>query len=204
MKRLLVALLPVLLMLPSAGSAQYKGEWNAFVSVGPSIPMKPEEFKRYWEVGYNIGGGVGYGISTVLRTLVSIRYHDHDLNGGNLEDALLANGTPATVSGGRLTHLTIMGHLKYVPWPGEYVQPYLIAGAGWLRQEIQEIDVVAGGEPGTYRGRSENALVTSLAVGAEIMVWDHASLFGELGFASANTERETHFLPYHFGIMVKL
>lgn len=205
MKRLLVLFLLAMLFTPSPGVAQHKGEWNAFVSLGPSIPIKPGPFWRYWDTGVNIGGGVGFGVSTVLRSLVSVRYNDFKTDTRSLERALESNGMGGTVSGGRLTEVTVMGHLKYVPWPGDqYVQPYLIAGAGYLRQEIRELSVVADGQTNTYRGRVENAFVGSLGVGAEVMVWEHASLFGELGWASANTKRQTQFLPYHFGIMVKL
>ena len=205
MKRLLLLLPLLALLAPSAGVAQHKGEWNAFISVGPSIPIKPDEFWRYWNPGVNIGGGVGFGVSTVLRSLLSVRYPDYKLDSRSLEQALAGRGLAGSVSGGRLSDVTVMGHLKYVPWPGEqYVQPYAIVGVGYMRREIRELTLVADGQQGTLRGRVENAFVASIGVGAEIMVWEHASLFGELGFASANTERETQFLPYHFGIMVKL
>lgn len=208
MKQFFIALLTVLVLLPASGAAQYKGEWNAFISLGPSIPLEPNEFRQYWNTGFNVGGGVGFGVSTVLRALISVRYHDHKLDGVNLEDAVIRSGNfdvEAVGEGGRLSNFTFQGHLKYVPWPSDNaLQPYFIVGAGYMHQEIRELDYVANGQQRTWRGRTENAMVGTISLGAEIPVWENASLFGELGWASANTERQMQFLPYHFGIMVKL
>jgi hypothetical protein len=118
MKRTIVLLLFVAIAGPLA-YCQGGARPQFFVGGGPSIPSAPEVFSRYWKMGYDVGGGIGFGVGRFVILQATADYISHPLDDDKILADAGATGLGLEVDGGNanMLKLFVSRAIPKAPWP---------------------------------------------------------------------------------------
>jgi len=182
--------------------AQGTSKFEAYGNAGISFPIGPEDFSKYWKMGFNFGIGGGYVINPNLTLITYADFNSFSFDGDKwLKDNGLG-GYGISLSGGGISIYTFSENLKItLPTTQSPVHPYLCGGAGLFIFSVNDIE--SNDSTFTGKGYSENAFSVLLGAGADIAMGERVSLFVEgkyaIGFTK-KTDGNTQILPIKIGI----
>jgi len=201
----------LLAFLSSLAYTQVK-KAEIFINGGISLPLTPTEFKDYWSLGYNFGGGANYIITPNIGVGASVGYSSMAFN----EEGFLTDfgfggipGVEITVNGADVSILMATANFKYSFVPRGAVSPYVLVGVGLFNISAEDITVTVDYLGETYTetepGPSESAFGLQGGVGVDIPVSPTVSIFLEVDYGMGFTEGEsTGYLPVKGGILFML
>ncbi len=143
MKKIFIVCLLCLICSTSAFGQieEYIGEFTFrpefFITAGPSFPMKDVNFSDNYNMGFNIGGGIGFQL-TELFTLVG----SFDYNSLPFDDARFKrlHQNEVLVSGPARKVMTFDARLKFFfPSEDTKLSPYITGGGGFFKQSSDPV-----------------------------------------------------------------
>lgn len=105
-------------LFPSASSSSSSGQQNL-------------HFNSQYNLGYAVGGTLGYEFKSGLRPELEVRYQDNGFD-------KLKTSSGSTNAKGDLGVLAVMGNLWYDIPLSKHIQPYLGGGAGYARVSLND------------------------------------------------------------------
>ncbi len=126
--------------LASTASAQLPSKpFSLYIQGGASLPQ--EDFKDVYKLGYHGAGGLGISIFPKVEAVGRVSYHKHSLESVT---SLLGDDSQVDVDGGDLTMLMYGANLK-LNLGVLVTNPYLLAGYGWAKFDIEDMTFSASG-----------------------------------------------------------
>ena len=139
--------------LASIASAQLPSKpFSLYIQGGASLPQ--EDFKDVYKLGYHGAGGLGISIFPKVEAVGRVSYHKHSLES---VPSLLGVDSSVDVDGGDLTMLMYGADLK-LNLGVLVTNPYLLAGYGWAKSDIEDVTFSASGveHTETFDSHTEN------------------------------------------------
>ena len=176
-----------------------------YLGGGISFPLSPENFKKYWDMGYNLGGAFYIGLNPTFSMGIDFSYSSLNFNGEKLFQDAGYGAYNFKISGGEASILSFLLNLK-ISVSTESVQPYFLLGIGYFNLENNDATVsLTGAGSQTVKGSSEGGFNYNLGIGFDISLSPNLFWFMEGKFQSCKTKNEsTNFLPLKTGIAILL
>ena len=186
--------------------AQKTSKFEVYGSAGISFPIGPENFSKYWKMGFNFGNGIGYSLNPNLTLITYFDFNSFSLDGDKFSQALQNAGLvdPGTsISGGGISIYTISENLKMtLPTGQSPVHPYICGGEGLF--ELSAHNMKSNNSELEGEGYSETDFSVLFGVGADIAMGERVSLFVEVKDVIGFTEDENmEIFPIKIGIIYK-
>ncbi len=173
-----------------------------YVNGGLAIPTNPQSFSDYWNMGFDVGGGLGYAFTPSVALTASFDYNRFGLNA----DKFGVSGYGISITGGEASILTFMGNAKLsVPLESSPVTPYMLAGAGVFHLSINDVNVSGYGSSLTMSSDSETDFAVQFGAGIDIQAAEKTSLFLQIGYGLGFTKGDkTGEFPLKAGVAFKM
>ena len=195
------------LFLLNFSFAQDAKKIQIYLSGGVSIPASPSEFKDFWSLGFNGGGGVGYIFSPIFSANVYFDYNSMTLNEDKFLEELGATSMGLSIDGGAVNIITVMVNVKttLIAKP-QSVSPYLKAGLGLLSLSATDVTFSYMGESFTQEvDVSEEAFGVLFGGGIDFPVSLNVLIFVEGNYGIGFTEDEsTGYITIKGGVIILL
>ena len=123
----------------STATAQSKLEYQ--ISSGFSNPISPDNFDTNWKTGYNIGLGIDYALDDHFQLSSSLQFDRFGLDLKNRDVVIFEQSgivAPPLVDYGDANAITLMLNIKYSPFKGQVVVPYVTGGLGLFRMWMEK------------------------------------------------------------------
>ena len=169
MKRFAVCIL--LLVSASDVCAQDAHRFTFFFSPGPSVPIAPDDFSEYWNIGPGVSAGVAYAITPVLAGMVMLDANLFTVREDKAAASVGRRDTGFDVSGGRITVFSVTGNLKaYLTPQARRTRLYVYGGGGLYKLGVDGQGISVG----TFviplaLPQDESTTCAQLGVGTEII-----------------------------------
>jgi hypothetical protein len=143
----------------AVGDADAAGRLRFEVDGGLAIPIGPRAFTETWQLGYNLGGGVGLKVSRIASVVGRVSYSHFGLDDDYITKhmgPLTAPGTSLDDADIRMTTVTVNAELS--SWgEDELIGSYLTCGAGFAHVASDPVVFVdpEGLQLGAVQGPSE-------------------------------------------------
>lgn len=208
-KLLQVILLSLVMLLANASQVAYSQSVEEeppnvkfYLNVGGAIPVAPEDFSDFVNIGYNAGAGIGIPINEDWEVVLTGMYNRFGLD----EDEFRAQagvGTSVNIDG----HASIISgeaNIRYtIPSEGT-VMPYLTAGFGAYREGTSDITVSDPDVSVTLGSESETNAGANFGFGLAFSLSDQINAFVEPRYTIVFSEIDnTHYVPVRVGIVFK-
>jgi len=186
-------------------ASQIQGE--IAIGGGIAIPMQPDIFTDYWNVGPALSGSGGVILDrrVGLNIGLSVSFHtlkDHDL----LRDMGLLY-SPVILTGGSFTRFAATAGVNVYMVPSdELVSPYLIGRFGYCRNDLETLTITVPGEGsvGVPFGGS-NAFSLGCGLGLHINASRYLALYVEGAYERDMQDGDdTGAVPLRAGMKMKL
>ncbi|MFC1564851.1 hypothetical protein ACFL6G_07930 [candidate division KSB1 bacterium] len=120
---------------------EYIGEFafkpEIFITVGPSFPMRDVNFSENWNMGINIGAGVGFQLTEQLALAGSFDYNHFPFDDAHFSKL---HPTELLVSGPVAKIMNFDLRLKFhFPSEDSKISPYITGGGGLFRMTSDEL-----------------------------------------------------------------
>ncbi|MCK4372506.1 MAG: outer membrane beta-barrel protein [candidate division Zixibacteria bacterium] len=126
--------------LASTASAQLPSKpFSLYIQGGVSLPQ--EDFGDLYKLGYHGAGGLGISIFPKVEAVGRVSYHKYSPESVT---SMLGVESPIDVDGGDLTMLMYGADLK-LNLGVLVTNPYLLAGYGWAKFDIEDVTFSASG-----------------------------------------------------------
>ena len=194
---------------PSA-SSQDASKADLYIAGGLALPSGPEDFRDNWNLGLNLGGGIGFSLSSAVSIAFSGEYAFFPIDETEMLKKAGASGTgvSVTIDGGTLSILTLAGNVKLllIPTPGS-TAPYFVAGAGFFSLSASDARISASylgsSSSVTVKFDNESAFYASVGAGMDIPMNEKTSVFFEGRYSIGFTKGEnTSYIPIKAGIRI--
>lgn len=199
-------LLLVAAVVVSTATAQEEKKLVLSLSGGLSFPSQPQDFSDYWNMGFNVGAGIGYSFSPSLSLGGSFDYSNFSFDADALLHKAGFAGYGISISGGSASIITVHANLKFSLIPqGASVSPYLLGGLGFFSLSASDVKVSYQGLNATVSPGSESAFSIHFGAGLDIPIAQTTDLFLQLAYGIGFTEdKSTNYLPVKSGVFFKL
>lgn len=173
------------------------------------MPLNPEDFREFWQFGFNVGAGVGISVWKDLEIVGTFAYHRLPFDDNEFLNEAGAIGVDIAIDGGAITLTALVARLKY-NYPSEaWIQPYLLAGFGAHRRTFDDldVDVLAGTDLQSFTstGEDETAFGLDIGGGLGFPVLPGVQAFVEGGYTLVFMEDDQiRYFPFRFGVAVGL
>lgn len=118
----------------SWAQAGEKPRVSIYANTGFTDPVGPDAFNETWNIGYNVGGGVGIRINDRMIIRPYVLYNSFGLDADALPDDVVV--PEGAVASGSFSTLTVTAEMLVgLPYNPFFVQPYFIIGAGYFKGE---------------------------------------------------------------------
>jgi len=195
-----------LVMAVCASTVRAREGLQIQLGAGLTVPTVPEMFADAWKHGYNIAGGVGYGLNPVVSLTANVLYSQFDFDEEEAQN-VVSRYFVSMIGKGQTRILTLSGNVLISFLSERILSPYLIGGAGvsristdpttFLDEWFQPIGRV-GGDPVT-------SFSFLLGVGLDIRVAERIDMFVEGQYVISTTEKEfTHYIPVTLGVRLRV
>lgn len=175
-----------------------------FLNGGISSPNKPESLADHWKTGFNVGGGIGFGLTETLTFVASADYNSFAFDESGFLESYGFSGYGIRITGGTATIFTLSGNLK-VTFASGSISPYVVGGLGYLNLALSDITISLGNESDKVSGDSESSLFVQVGVGLDFPLSENSSLFFEGRYGNGFTDNGgTTFFPLKAGIKFNL
>jgi len=195
-------------LISSTGFSQEANERKAILSfgVGLSLPSQPDEFSDYWNLGYNLGFGVGYSFTPAISLIGNFEYNTFGFNEEEFLKDAGASGLGISVDGGSATILSITGNMKVgIPRQQSSVSPYFTAGIGFFSLSVDDASVSGAGGSVSVEGNNESAFSALVGAGLDIPAGETVDVFLQVSYGVGFTENDnTSYVPIKAGINLRL
>ncbi|MFQ6116069.1 MAG: outer membrane beta-barrel protein [bacterium] len=188
----------------STGTFAQGKQYEFAVGGGISVPLGPDEFKDFWNLGFNGNAGIGYFITPQLTIGGNFTFNRFSLDGDKMIEDLGGAGLGISVDGGAISAFEILGVGKYYFSPiGNVTNFYVLGGVGLGIVKVSEATISAPGIPTeTVQSDSESKLLVAGGLGVTFPVGATTNIFVEGRFSLISTEgSNTTFLPVRAGII---
>ena len=157
-----------------ASAAEVKKQNFIQVNLGGSLPMSPAGFTSRQNPGYNLGLGVGIGITKNFQVVLDANMDNFPLNSAS------SFFTGSSITGGASRYWTFLGNgrLRLIP-ENNPVIPYAIGGLGLGLLTQDDMTITTSGTAMTNPGSSDSYLTGRIGLGLEFVLSDYASLLVE-------------------------
>lgn len=179
-----------------------------YLNSGVSIPAAPDAFSDYRKMGLNLGGGMGYPLTSNLTLQGYVDYNNFTFD----EERFLADRgrlgeRGVSIDGGAATILTISGNLKVsVPSSTARIAPFFTGGVSFFKRSISDVSI-SGTRFKVEFDDIDSATAFSIGFGAglDVNLSDHVALFIEGKYAIGFTEDEsTQYVPVKLGLVFNI
>jgi hypothetical protein len=176
-----LSLLSIILLTPSVSSAKAKKDelrFAASVGIGAGFPIQPEEFDRDWDPSFGLLLDFA-AAKEMFEVSVSLDYNFFLSNSQFPNDANV---------------MALFANFKIKPIAKTSIRPYLIAGGGYFRYWIVDLNVY------------DNSLGFGGGAGVELEISDTQRLFIEAKNIVGRTRNtnpqkaNTYYLPVRVGL----
>lgn len=196
MKRFAVCI--VLLLSASNVCAQDTHRFTFFISPGPSIPIAPDDFSDYWNIGPGVSAGVSYAVTPSLAGMVMLDANLFTVKEDEAAASVGRRDTGYDVTGGRITVFSVTGNLKtYLTPQATRTRLYIYGGGGLYKLGVdgQGISVGSFVIP-LALPQDESTVCTQFGVGTEIIASTALSFIIEgryvVGFTEDDSRQTIH------------
>ncbi|UCD16624.1 MAG: outer membrane beta-barrel protein [Candidatus Zixiibacteriota bacterium] len=208
------ALLLTIVLLAFVSSSFAQGTKPAlYLGGGLGLNMGPDEFKDYWKMGINFGGGVGIEVTPNFEILGSVYYNNFPMDEDEmikLVEAII--GVPVVglgIEGGSTRILELMVNGKFnIPTGDEAssFSPYLLGGVGFGSLSFSDVTATYEGDSETLEiDESATDIALNIGGGVSFEVGPKVGIFVEGRFVMVLTEGDsTTYLPVRAGVKIKL
>jgi len=197
----------ILIVIIIVFSATAQEKHSAFhFNTGFSVPVSPDNFTDYWQVAYNLGGGVSYYFTPSFSIQAYFDYNNFSVNEDEiLEDSGLDDYN-VTLSGGNISTTYISGNIQYnIIDTNHKVSPYIFTGVGFLHRGVKDLTITDGYDTEELEGNSDDAFAIDFGAGLQINFAPNFSLFGDVRYLIGFTEDEnTIYVPFRVGGIIWL
>src|SRR5688572_12014619 len=104
--RALAALTLAVLSLTNVVVAQAPRRPVLRLQTGITVPSAPDEFSDYWKAGFNLGGAIGFPLTTAFGLEASLGFSNMSFNESGFLQDLGLTPSEANVTGGSVTIIT--------------------------------------------------------------------------------------------------
>jgi opacity protein-like surface antigen len=181
---------------------------NVLVSVGGglSFPSQPSDFSNYWKMGYNVGGGLGYALSSSFSLNALFDYNSFPLDADRILNDFGLGGQGITIKGGSVTLITVSGTLKAWLIPlGDSPSPYVFVGGGFFGLSNSDVTISDGNASRVLRGESTSEFSILFGAGLDIPMNESLVAFVQAAYGIAFAKDEnTNYLPMKAGVSFRL
>jgi len=185
--------------------AQKTSKFEVYGDAGISFPIGPENFSKYWKMGFNFGGGVGYRypLNSDVTLITDFGFNRFSLNRDKMLQDMgwVDHGT--SISGGDIAIITFSENLKaIVPTSSTKVTPYLCGGAGLLIFSVN--DIVSNDGEIEGKGHFKALFSILLGGGTDIAIGERTDLFIEGKYIGFTGYVNRQIFPIKIGIKYKI
>jgi len=204
MKRAMMVIFLLLGMIVNV-FAQKASKFEVYTDAGISFPIGPEDFSKYWKMGFNFGGGVGYRypLNSDVTLITDFGFNRFSLNRDKMLQDMgwVDHGT--SISGGDIAIITFSENLKaIVPTSSTKVTPYLCGGAGLLIFSVN--DIVSNDGEIEGKGHFKALFSILLGGGTDIAIGERTDLFIEGKYIGFTGYVNRQIFPIKIGIKYKI
>jgi opacity protein-like surface antigen len=191
----------VLIAHASINHAQEYSRPSFYVNTGMAVPSAPDEFSDYWNMGFNVGGGIGLEISPNVQFVPTLSYSNFSFDGNNFLQENGFGGYGFDVSGGNAKIITLNADFKFQLSPQQSPTiPYIIGDAGLFRLAIDDMTLSYQGQYETVQGDSENKFGLNLGAGLDFSLNPKIAMSLGAKYVIGLTEDEsTRYFPLQIG-----
>jgi len=185
--------------------AQKTSKFEVYGSAGISFPIGPENFSKYWKIGFNVGAGVGYRypLTPGVTLITDFGFNRFSLDRNKMLQDMGWVDPGTSISGGDIAIITFSGNLKaIVPTSYNKVTPYLCGGAGLFIFSVN--DIVSNDGEIEGKGYSKALFSILLGGGTDIAIGERTDLFIEGKYVGFTGYENKQILPIKIGIKYKI
>jgi opacity protein-like surface antigen len=201
----LISVLVLLLTITLSSPSQEKVN-DFYISGGLSFPSGPQVFSDYWKMGFNVGGGFGFPLSTSVSLIAIVDYNNFSFDEEGFLKAFGFSNYGLSITGGSASIFTVNGNIKILlNTTPNTTSPYIIGGLGFFSLSTSDVTVSGSGGSVNVAGDSESAFNVQFGLGIDIPTSSTMNVFIEGRYGIGFTKEEnTSFLPIRIGLRIKI
>jgi opacity protein-like surface antigen len=179
---------------------------NIYIGAGLSFPERPINFSSFYNMGYNVGGGIGFPLSPSLAIVGDFSYNTFQFDQSNFHTELGFNSMRVTPANTSISMSTITANIKFTfnQRPRAAIA-YIIVGIGYVDISASK-STISGPEYFAFASGSSKAdFYAQAGSGVAFPLTRTTRIFLEAKFADAFTSGSiTTFVPIRAGFIVRI